>query len=1298
MAFRGAGAFGRWLAAGLFVVALAMVPAATKSTATTGAPISYRLPGPPGTVWRVTLAITAPDKPDWIVSTFLPGAPRVVTVENGGQFTETWDGLDENFMPVPPGTYGVKGICMPAAKWEVDGLYHSVTAKYAGMAQAWQPPLAEDRRRPVVEGDPIHSPLRDVDIGVNGHGVFCFQYLENGRNFFIADFNRPVGYEQVLSSHDSGGVGGGASATTDGTHAWIYLPSEKIVFRADQAWGQAAGRHRKGVYQPAAPVTGLAAWRDEPAAKTFVYLAEANETNRKGAVVVLDGDTAKELANIPLEHPLAIVARWGHELYALHHSAGGLAVSAMALEAGRPAGSWRRVLNVPADLRAFDCEVDSRGNIYLSDPAANQVYQFSPQGKKLRAFGRAPAQTPGSYDPETLMAPGKLACWRDAEGRDRIVIVENEGPNRTSEWSSDGKLLREWMSPQTFSNLGYAVDPRQPDRFYIQGQGGWLLRLRVDYASGKFATDAVWPGVFTGRFGAGQLGFPKLLYRGDTRYLAFGRGYVIFREDKDRWVAAAGLIEEKAAKKNRWYVWRDENGDGQTQTGEYRSHPTSPPRGTMRYWGESWLDDFSLAAIQLDSPDVWRLPATGFDSLGNPLYPANGWTKLLTDPVFAAHQAGAAPALFGGNEAGDSYNSAWGMVAGSLHDGFYVNARSGDAPSANFGTQQKLSYYAPAAGGGFAMKWRVGRVALDGTAQPGEIYSSIQLTPPTNGILSITDQTRMGLLLYTTDGLYVDTLFADNRTTRRDAAVGPYLQPGEQFHGHHFSNRTNGKIYVAFGKVTPELFETVGWTTTESPVRPLQELDREVTLAAAQIAAAPAFALAARKSNRLGTAASGQVARFAPLPGGGPALDGSLRGWETCVPLSFQSDETQQVEVRCGYDPANLYLRWHVRLGRKFEARELAPADRLFTHDRAADTLGFYIQGDPAAAPATGREGRNGDARFVFGLFRDAGEIRPAVLSLYPKSNLPDASPLTYATPAGSARFEHVGLLATARLGYQLDADGEGFVLAAALPRSAVPLLPAFTGAFATRVDFDANLGGHNRFWWANADGSASQETYDEPSEAQLYPGAWAQAQFESVRDLPVRNWSVIGPFGDEKLPQLRQLEDRKILIETLADQSYPPEAGVDPDATYAGGLTQTRLRQRTLRWTEANVTEDRVPLEKTLNNGWAKGHDQEGVAYLVTYLHTPLAGDIDFRVVEEEGDHVIRAWLNSQPLPTREDPKRPARPRLDESVPLHLQAGWNQLLVRYDRIWGSDRVGLRLNSQPEKLWQLGFSGTASRN
>ena len=106
-----------------------------------GVPIRYQLPSD-GTLpktYRVTLAIIDPQNPAWIVSPFVAGQPRTVTAENRGQFTETWDGLDDNFMPLPPGTYGVKGIYMPATKWPVDNEYHTVVPRFAGGPSCWLP-------------------------------------------------------------------------------------------------------------------------------------------------------------------------------------------------------------------------------------------------------------------------------------------------------------------------------------------------------------------------------------------------------------------------------------------------------------------------------------------------------------------------------------------------------------------------------------------------------------------------------------------------------------------------------------------------------------------------------------------------------------------------------------------------------------------------------------------------------------------------------------------------------------------------------------------------------------------------------------------------------------------------------------------------------------------------------------------------------------------------------------------------------------------------------------------------------
>jgi hypothetical protein len=636
------------------------------------------------------------------------------------------------------------------------------------------------------------------------------------------------------------------------------------------------------------------------------------------------------------------------------------------------------------------------------------------------------------------------------------------------------------------------------------------------------------------------------------------------------------------------------------------------------------------------------------------------------------------------------------MVAGSLKDGFYVNARGPDL-GANFGAQQKLSRYLPDGKGGYALKWRVGRVALRGTAAEGEVYGSIHVQAPIGGLVSQIDQSRMGVVLYTEEGLYVDTLFPDQRKTGARSG-GVYSLPGEFFTGYAFGNVTNKKVYLALGKVTPTLFEAEHWTANENPVRPLTSLDKTVTLQASQTAAAPEFALAVRRQRGGGTSA--RIARFAPLSGGAPSLDGSLSGWEGCETVSFAGDDKQTVAVRCGFDPAYVYLRWQVLLGRKFEPKALEPADRIFTHDRGADTLGFYIQGDASAPPPKDGNGRAGDARVVFGLFEDKGVTRPVALALLPKSpkkspSIQKPTPLSYRTPAGgTAAFEHVGLLSAAKLGYRLDADGEGFVLAAAIPRADLPLLPAFEQEFRTQVDFDANFGGHHRFWWANSDGSASRETYDEPTEARLYPGAWAQAQFEAMEQLPLRSWSAIGPFGFPKLRELRHREDRNEIIGTLGSTVYPPESHIDLDATISGEQTQTRKGSHVLKWKPASISERQVDLQQVL--GW-NGFENEGSAYLVTWVNSPAAASIKLKVLEEHGHHAVRIWVNDEAVPVLFPKGQTAKSlthSIDSNAGIALQAGWNKILVRYDLVWGGNKIGLLVDAPPALLWTLKFSAS----
>lgn len=497
----------------LLVVVAALLPATAADRPGAGVPVSYELPtdGPLPRTYLVTLAIVEAKNPDWIVSQFASGVARTVTAENGGKFTDMWDGLDDNFMPVPPGDYAVKGIFSPAQKWAVDGEFHAITPKFAGGASPWLPSPDDWQKPEPFGGDPVGAPMQDVAVGPNGVAVFYYQYLENGLNLPQIDLNKPLGYEQFLRAYNSGGAGGGTSVATEGESVWAFSTDggPKYVYRADgKSFGVSHGANRANAYLPAGWVTAMAAWRDVKAERSFVFVAQRGRieetpsdrghkrysesaTDLVNKLTVHDGANGKVLAEVPLSGVLGLAVR-GDVLFALQADGARFFVTSAPIVNGIP-DQWQRVFSVPAKITPADLEVDSRGRFYLSDSAANKVFQLDAKGAVTRTFGKLSAQVPGRYDRESFMAPARLATWKTASGEDRLIVVEQAGPNRVSEWSADGKLVREFMSLQTHANDGYGFDPEHPEHVYLPGKQGWMTRFRVNYETREWTVDAVWP-------------------------------------------------------------------------------------------------------------------------------------------------------------------------------------------------------------------------------------------------------------------------------------------------------------------------------------------------------------------------------------------------------------------------------------------------------------------------------------------------------------------------------------------------------------------------------------------------------------------------------------------------------------------------------------------------------------------------------------------------------------------------------------------------------------------------------------
>ncbi len=1275
-----------------------------------GVPVTYQLPveGPLPRTYCVTLAVTDAKNPDWIVSTFLAGQPRTVTAENQGRFTETWDGLDENFMPVPPGNYGVKGIYMAAKQWAVDGEWHGITPRFIGGAGTWLPAgekAGGGAGKPVAElfgGDPVNAPLGDIAVGPDGISAWAWTYLENGTNYPLLDLKKPAGPGQFIRAFNSGGAGGSNAIATDGVTVWAFSVDggPKYVFRTDEkSFGRSDGANRTNGYLPEGWVTGMALGED--AGRKLLCVAQRGRFVEKGRnnyvesdtefvdkITIHDAENGAVLNTLTLPRPRALVVRGGL-LHALHAAGGGFAISSTplaGLAAGGGSRAWQTVFVVPPAISPADMEMDSRGRVYLSDTRAHKVFQLDAPGRVLREFGKTWPENPGPYDRERLIAPGRLATWTDAEGTDRLLIIENGGPNRVTEWTADGKLEREFMTLQTHANEGYAVDPENPSDIYLPGQQDWLTCFHVDYTTGQWTVKAVWPHVGDDPQSPG-LSKPRLIRAQGRLYLAGGRSLNVYRFDGTRWMLSAGILTGKQPEGVAF--WNDANGNGKVDAEEKR--PVKLPGNFLTYHGQNWLDDLSLIAPSQNEKDVWRLAPSGWDAHGNPVF--TEFTRVLTDPVFAARAAGTADAIHGGNELAGAYVSDWMQADGSMAEGFYVQARGGKSFSANEGPQHKISRYLPDGKGGYTLKWRVGRTAMLRLAGRGEIYGAMRIQRPVNGLLSVVDQSRCGILLYTEDGLYVDTLFADERRATREK-TGLYAHPGEFFAGSVFPNKDDGGIYIAMGKHTPLLFAVEGWSLTENPVRRLTGLPLSVSISASQTSAPPEIALTVR-----GGAGKAKFMHFAPALGEVDLSGESTRGWESAEPVTFQADEKQTVEARCLYRPDTLLLRWHARLSAPFAARPLPALERIFTHDQLADTLSFYLQGNPVALPGGPPEGREGDVRFVFGLFAEGGAVKPVALGLYPKWHGPGKpKPQVYRT-AQTAAFDHAGPVSGMKLGHALDSDGRGFVLTAAIPRAAIPMMEKpFTGGLQTMVDFSATFAGHNKFWWANSDGSGSRETFDEPTEARLYPGAWAPGRFQGLESgVVARHWMICGPFGGPGAERFKEdvngtlpgtnLNAKEAAHAFCEAGVYPPDDGqVDPLAVFKGDSIKGYWRERgDVRWTPASVREldERISLGEAAQT-W----------YGATWVHVPADTALECRF-ESHPMTTLHWFVNNQAVPgliLKEQKKDDNRPRAIQTV--NLKAGWNQVRFRGHCVgYPPFRAGLVILGPEEKLWSLGLSG-----
>ena len=541
------------------------------------------------------------------------------------------------------------------------------------------------------------------------------------------------------------------------------------------------------------------------------------------------------------------------------------------------------------------------------------------------------------------------------------------------------------------------------------------------------------------------------------------------------------------------------------------------------------------------------------DAHNNPIYDHRGPRLLFNDSIVQSRDSFNAstdtatcpkcqglPATHGGNEVTaklegsrttsrfvDSSHQSMVASMGATGSQFF----QGGCFSADACPQWKLAWYDrnESAPGGWSNRWRTGKTSLGGdtgafqfnkgtSPKEGQGVEPMTVHPVIGNVIAVTDQMMAGLLLFTTDGLYtLGTAPGGAPGYRKGFDFGTknvYVWPGEYFGGGSvFLDPLTQQVFLAWGKTTVMGYKVPRWTADGVQTQPLVFKDgASVTLTAKEISAPPQIA---RSIRGYPPAGSNLTVSKASQP---PALDGTLDGWDAADIASFQvdglnTDAPAQVEARLLHGAGFLYISLRLNqsaTGWTIEPQHLLPANRLFMHDRGVTTCSVYIQGNLSEGHAranTQRQGRPGDVRLVFSVVNNtaldsgSGALELAVLGMYPFCSGKSCSPATYAAGTGTLTFQNVALLTGLQKGWKLSPDATQMDMSAAIPRSAIPGLPDEGNEFLAGGDFSCNVQGFQKGWWVNADMKASQITWDEPSEASLYPHSWGNFSFVKSDD-----------------------------------------------------------------------------------------------------------------------------------------------------------------------------------------------------
>ena len=1028
------------------------------------------------------------DVADYTVET--KGNTRVVEVP--------WDGLTD---PYPVQSQKPAAKTITAGTYNVRGIYHTgLGAKYEmSFYNPGTPPWATVDGNGAWGADHA-SPLRVARAGENM--IVSWSFAEGGSG--IIGINKE-------GKKIWGEKRGALFLAADEKYVYAVPASwyikEEVIVRLDSTTGKYAPFMLDGKERPFELTTREIL--GGKAAGVIIGIAASGDTlalsMSDGEIVLLDRNSAAVKKRLPVANVGRLAFSNDGKLYAaiggtpqvddqtttiaekatLNRVAG--AICSVDLNTGAT-----KVIATPGAAKIVDLSIDASGNILVLDAGPDsQVKAYSTEGKALYTCGQKGGRPiRGAFQPQAMMSMSSLAA--DAAGK--VWVIENwDFPRRVSVWNQDGSLDHDYLGNTGYAGTGSYLHESDPTLGYVgplefkldKKNRTWTLQQILwvpDASQGEGFTLPTGTHVLPQRFASSASGKERQYlfappYRGTD-------GYAIYMERDGKWapvsaITSIGAISGRLAADGAVVAmpegefagldpfdgvfWNDKNTDGKVQRSECEIIPARKAAGKIGAKGGSPLPIGSGWGGRIDhqfkfyADGLFQYKPVGFSEDGAPIYSAKSLTEL------AIKDRGDLVPVDGENQ----------LLCLSMtnYAGATLGLRGIDLASG----EEKWSYPNPYPGvhGSHAATMPkagllIGPLKITGVAKANDDVGNIAHL-----------RGNLGQdFFFTTDGIYVDSMFQDTRLpgmampkTEEELAKMPieaFTQGGEPFNGW-FGRQSDGKIRLTSG-IAREACTILEVTGLESVRRlPVQS----VVVNAQKIAEVQQFL----QQKAIAQASSSERTYVISRVDKPMDIDAKLNDWGKLPLVKVQREGgAGSANVRLAYDAENLYAFFDVRDATPW-ANEGRDFSRLF---KTGDTVDLQL-----SATGNKQQPKAGDVRVMISQL--AG--KPVVVVMQPIAATKGADAKVYHSPVQNRNFDRVAIIPAK---VQVQKTGEAYMVEVAVPWSALGIVPKagmkMTGDVGFTGSDTAGTTTISRTYWSNLE---TNLVNDEPTESWLYPQQW---------------------------------------------------------------------------------------------------------------------------------------------------------------------------------------------------------------